>query len=507
MKIRRALALALCLCFLFAPALAQEEVVLTMMGLEADGSGRSWSDNLFFERMREKTGVSFVFDQHSDPAAFQAAKDAAFSPGGTLPDVLFKANLTPAEEMAYAKSGQLVDLAPYLTEYAPNLSAILEKRADWRAIITQPDGTIASLPVLSGADRQCAVWINSQWLEALDLPMPRTIDEYTQTLRAFRDKDPNGNGKKDEIPLSLVGPFEAKFLLHAFGLAPNDYNLYVDADGQVRFAPFEAGYYDFVKWLSMAREESLIERDAFRQLQSTRTTAQGTQTDVATLGGMVTIAPYTVVNMDMTTQYAALLPLEHEGKRVYRQLLNGVGRGAFAVTRACENIPAALAWVDALYTEEGGRLAFAGLEGEDYTVAADGSWKWNAGEAYEGLAETVEKRIIAGDSRTPGLEPAAFMRKSEIEADNHARKQVDLIRPYLAEPFPVTWPADEARQARIAALQEALGTCVDTAIAEFAMGIREINDENWQAFQEELRALGAEEFCALWQATYDERAN
>lgn len=487
-----------------APALAEGGTTLRMMGLENDGSERNWADSAFFRNMAEITGVSFTFEQYSDPGAYAAGKTNAFAKN-ELPDVLFKAGLTPEEEMAYHNSGQLVDLAPYLEEYAPNLYAILEARPDWRAVITQPNGAITSLPALSGADREACVWINQSWLTALNLAMPTTIEAYTEVLRAFRDGDPNGNGKQDEIPLSLVGPWEAKFLLHAFGLTPNDYNIYVE-DGTVVFAPFEEEYRAFVEWLKMAHDEKLIDPDTFRQMQGTRSNLLSTAESNAptTIGGMVTIAPYTLVDMGITTSYAVLKPLVYEGKQVYRQLLNGVTRGTFAVTSACEDIPAALRWVDYLYSEAGGRLANAGVEGQDYTVAEDGTWTWNTGEDYYLLSELVASSIIAGDSKTPGLEPAAFMRNSQITDDNYARRQVDAIREYLVEPFPVTWPTDAAVEERIAALQEALGACVDMAIANFAMGKTELNDNTWNAFLEELRALGAEEFVSLWQAKYDE---
>ncbi len=475
------------------------ETPLVMMGLELGNTSRVWANNLYFSRTAETAGISFTFRQYTDEASYRTALHQAFETGD-LPDVLFKAALTSKEEMQYAASGQLVDLSPYLAEHAPNLSAILDARPDWREIITQPGGAIASLPILSGAERQCLVWINSDWLKALSLSAPTTIDEYTEVLRAFRDGDPNGNGKKDEVPLSLVGPWEAKFLLHAFGIVANDYNVYLDADGQVRYAPFDPAYRDFVEWLRMAHEESLIDPNAFRQTQASRNSSQAGESDPPVIyGGMISIAPYTVVDLNKSTSYAALYPLTYDGKQVYRKLLTGVGRGAFAITSACKDIPAALGWVDALYTEAGGRLAFAGVEGEDYTTQADGSWKWSSGDDYTALQGIVDDHIISGDAYTPGLEPAAFLRNSEITDDAYTRRQTDTVRDTLVLPYPITWPQGDDVEARIAELQAALGPCVDTAIANFAMGITELTDETWAAFHAELKALGADELVQLLQ--------
>jgi putative aldouronate transport system substrate-binding protein len=50
--------------------------------------------------------------------------------------------------------------------------------------------------------------------------MPATLEELTHTLREFRDKDPNGNGQRDELPTS--GRQEARYiddLFAFFGVA------------------------------------------------------------------------------------------------------------------------------------------------------------------------------------------------------------------------------------------------------------------------------------------------
>lgn len=482
-------------------ATAEAEKQFTMMGLEYEETNRIWSESLFFERMREMTGVSFSFNQFTKQEEYQKAKQEAFSAEGQLPDVLFKANLSPEEEMAYIESGQLADLAPLIEEHMPNLSKILSAREDWRRAVTLPSGAIASLPVLRGDERQCVVWINQKWMTALGLQMPETIDGFTDVLRAFRDQDPNGNGKKDEIPLDIIGPWEAKFLLHAFGLTPNDYNLYLNDEGFVRFAPFDPAFFEFVSWLRLAQREGLIGPQAFRgtHAEKNMTSQTNDQKTPQISGSLISIAPYTSVSLESAADYALMPPLQSGGRQVYRRLLTGVGRGAFAVTSACADVPSVLRWADVLYTEEGGRLAFAGQEDVDYHFLSDGTWEWKASGDYYALNEMLSKSIIADETRMPGLEPAGFMRNSEIQAENHVRRQMDKIRPYLADPFPLTWPTETTRENRIAELQAALATCVDRAIANFAMGKIELSDANWQSFLEELHALGADELIALWQ--------
>lgn len=45
--------------------------------------------------------------------------------------------------------------------------------------------------------------INKSWLDKLGLQAPKTWDELTKVLTAFKQQDPNGNGKADEVPMLI----------------------------------------------------------------------------------------------------------------------------------------------------------------------------------------------------------------------------------------------------------------------------------------------------------------
>ena len=85
-------------------------------------------------------------------------------------------------------------------------------------------------------------------------------------------------------------------------------------------------------------------------------------------GCFVSLAPYATVGIEANSAYQVIVP----ASGMWRDLLGSVARGAFAVTSACEDPAAALRWVDYLYTQEGGILATAGVEGEDYVTGEAG---------------------------------------------------------------------------------------------------------------------------------------
>ena len=337
---RRTLALLGLMMILALPQAALGEGAFTMAGFDGDNGTHVWETNGFFARMEKRTGVSFTFEQHSDYAAWNARKDAMFA-AGELPDVFFKAELTTDELIRYTESGQLVDLAPLLEANAPNLWALLQQHPDWLAAITLPSGKIGALPTLNTLPSQHAMWINQTWLDNLGLAAPTDAESFREVLRAFLTQDPNRNGKQDEIPLTFNGVWDLKFLLHAFGLAGNDYNLYLDEAGQVRFVPLEEAYPAALAYLRSLYEEKLLYQYGFNTADTLRTVTD--ENTAETYGVVLGASPMQLIPYAHSKDYVLLMPLQYEGKQVYRDLFGPVTRGTFAITSACAD-PAALSW-------------------------------------------------------------------------------------------------------------------------------------------------------------------
>jgi putative aldouronate transport system substrate-binding protein len=470
--------------------IAQEERQgFTIMGYEPD-ENRSWEGHPFFTQMEEATGVHISeFRMYHSLDEYNAAKAAAFETGD-LPDAFFKGMLTVEEERTYAASGQLVDLAPLLPEYAPNMSRILSARSDWQGELTQPNGVISSLPGLSAYERQCYIWINKNWLDTLGLAMPTNADELTSVLSAFKTGDPNQNGRNDEVPLSFVGTWEAKFLAHAFGIVANDYNIYTE-NGAVKFAPEQDGFRKFALWMAELNAAGLIDRDAFRQSQSQRTSVLS-EAATATLGCFVSIAPYTLYDIDLSEQYIILPPLEYQGETVYRKLIPSVVHGTFAITSVCEDIPAMLAFADYLYSEEGGRLATTGIQDVDYRILEDGTWEWIIPE-YGTIDALLRERVMCTDSISPGLVPADFQRRTSLAIEARVRREGDAMQSTLVTPYAFNWNESRETDETINGIQYNLGRLVDEGVARFITGEIPLTDDSWDEFILLLKDNGAEE--------------
>lgn len=489
------LALAAALC-LGGAALAEGEKAASFVMAGYDNTSyRSWTSNQFFSRMEEKTGVHFEFRQYGEAADWQKAKAAMTADSADLPDVLFKASLSGDECMEMREKGVLIDLKPYLEEYCPHLWAMLQEHPDYLEAITLPDGSIAALPYISDPSTQNYMWINAEWLKNLRLEAPATAQELVNVLEAFKTRDPNRNGKADEIPLGFLGPFDLKFLGHAFGLVANDYNVFVQ-DGQVRFMPLEDNFRLFVTWCRDLYQAGLLDKNGFSLTDDMRTVTDSNA--AATYGIIITNMAADLFRVTWSNQYEILMPLSYEGNQVYRSFSGHVLRGTFAVTTHCADPARMLQWVDYLYTEEGSVLSCIGQENVDYLVDGDGTWRLldanqNQYEMYRG------ETLIEGGAENPGFLAYDFQRRmsgsDEVRTILEAQKAFDA---YTVLPFPY-YVLTKEQQAEIAPLQEKLGSFVDVQMARWVLGEEEISDAAFDAFSQKLNELGLSDFLTFWQ--------
>ena len=155
-----------------------------------------------FKKAAELTGVTL----HGTASKVQTESDAAYNNmlvEEPLPDIIhyFGSNL---KELGL--QGGLIPLEDYIDEYAPNIKKFFEDCPQAKRVATASDGHIYYIPgSLSGIDKEALPsqgwFIRQDWLDKLGLETPKTVDEFYEVMKAFKDKDPNGNGKKDEIPI------------------------------------------------------------------------------------------------------------------------------------------------------------------------------------------------------------------------------------------------------------------------------------------------------------------
>ena len=470
----------------------------SLEGFDGEDTLRSWENNVFFQRLEKQTGISLAFVQHDNLKSWQARKDALRSGDTTaLPDAFFKADFSTFEENQLFEKGVIIDLKPYLQEFAPNLYAILQADPLYVDMLEGHQGAILSLPFINYSPTQNAMWINVKWLNELGLSMPTDLESFENVLRAFKEQDPNKNIKDDEIPLTFLGSFDLKFLAHAFGIIANDYNVF-EKDGVVHFAPLEENFPAFVRWCHAMFQENIFDKDGFRTTDSLRkVTDEKTEQKY---GVLLNPRLYNLIPMPWMQDYEMLMPLAHEGTQQYRSFSNEMITGTFAITTACKDVGKLLGWVDNFYTEEGGILMSVGKQNEDFVIDGDGTWRFT--DTTQENTYFVTDSTLSNGNPSPGISVDAFQSKFHDPIVAELAKQMNTFNQYTVSPFPLYDLTDE-QIAFITPLQNDIGYYVDMQIARWVIGEEPFDETTYATFKETLQSKNVDAFIEFWQNILD----
>jgi putative aldouronate transport system substrate-binding protein len=118
---------------------------------------------------------------------------------GNIPDIVGSSRIRDFVNQ-YGPEGAFVPLNDLIEEHAPNIAAYYAQRPDIEAAVKAADGQMYYIPYLPDGKYGRAYWIRTDWLDALGLDVPQTVEEYENVLRALKTQDPNGNGLADEVP-------------------------------------------------------------------------------------------------------------------------------------------------------------------------------------------------------------------------------------------------------------------------------------------------------------------
>lgn len=181
-----------------------------------------------------------------------------------LPDVIYYnwADAVGGPEKMI-KDGRIIRLNELIDSYAPNLKRIIESDPDVKKQIALDDGTIYMFPPLKldalKLNATSGLIMRQDWLDKLNLKVPTNIDEWYTVLKAFKEQDPNGNGKPDELPFTgNWGPGNLT-KLHDFAAAFGVIGGFQMNGDKVEFGPIQPGYRDFLETMAKWYKEGLID--------------------------------------------------------------------------------------------------------------------------------------------------------------------------------------------------------------------------------------------------------
>lgn len=318
---------------------------------------------------KEKTGVELEVVGASSGAYEMSESFLLLLASGDYPD-LMQANWIrfPGGPQAAMDDGYIIELTPY-QEHFPALMQVYAENPDWYQMVQTDDNKLYNFPYLRGdpdAHTETGMVIRQDWLDALNLEVPTTIDELTEVFRAF----------KNEYGLASAFTFEMRWLWlewasaglsSAYGYT---YPFFVN-DGEVKFGPLEPGFKEFMAQMAAWYDEQLLDPD-FPSIN--KATVQS-----KFASGEVGVAIQQLNNVIGCIEANAGTDYKVSGVPSFKNPATGDAMfshyyqtydGSFgvAISTKCDDIESAARFLDYLYTEEGQLFSTYGTEGVSYEM-------------------------------------------------------------------------------------------------------------------------------------------
>ena len=402
------------------------------------------------------------------------------------------------------EEGLYIPIGEYIEKYAPTMSKVLDIKGV-RQTMTLPDGHIYTIPYVIGTPELSFLpFINYEWLEAVGMEMPTTTEAFREVLRAFKTKDPNGNGVADEIPYS-ADPNNLYFgyLGGWFGVAATQQEPmgFAMEDGKLAYQFNKEGYKETMKYLNSLYEEGLIDPEIFTQ-DSAQWKAKGKQN---LYGCSMAYGAGDFVESDVATQRNAFDPLPVL-KSDFVDTPN-YGRGSYgavtfknqvAITDRAKNPEVIVRWFDNVFEMDNSVQIQAGLIGKRIEKLGEG--KYRALDETK-LSEADREKYGWGNMFTQSM-PKYFPIDLKIlpiegkELPYDEKKVADkLYAPYLDEVIPQAWATAEDAK-RVSILETDINNYVTKKQAEWISGQADVEAE-WADYGAQLDKLGLQELTEI----------
>lgn len=489
---------------------------------------KDYKENEFTYWLEDLTGINLEFD--IPPVADAQQKLNLMLASGDLPDVIIGCAIRLDQLQILADQGLVVALDDYIAEYGTEFRQVFETFPQVKDLITLADGKIYGLPHINDC-YHCSMsqkmWVYQPWLDKLGLDVPTTTEEFYQMLKAFKEQDPNGNGKADEIPLSGTqranGGWHSQldqFLMNSFvyndGVTGNNAPSLILEDGTIKAAFTQPGWQEGLIYLNKLYSEGLIDPQVFTN-DGNQLRQLGENPDVPILGatgaGWYGVFTQNGGPSGRWKEFTPIAPLE--GPSGLRQTPHTPyqptgGQADFVITNVAQNPLAAFRMADVFYGFDSTTRSVFGPEGEDWVRAGADDVSIAGGKAqYTSLTVFGGEEHARHWSQTaPTFRTNEYRLAQTYNPDDPLERWLyewtrDLMEPYgttdkAVPPMVLT----EEQSKLFGELNTTVYNVVDEWFANFVIGNYDVNTE-WDAYIEALNDSGLEQFLSIYQEAYD----
>ena len=512
------------------------------IGLGSEAKILSFEDNSLKKWLEETTGYELEIIEYSGGTDIATQISTTIAARQDLPDVLWGVDINSATIATYGKEGYFVDLRDHFYDkegpgkiFWDRMEECLTPEQQEYVLreTTNPDtGGMYGVPTIETSlvdDLDFMVWINREWLDKLQLEVPTNTDELYNVLVAFRDKDPNGNGKKDEIPLfgsqNTMSPAQVLNWLVNMFIYYNDGHTYQDynGDGQIEAVYTQDAYREALKFINKLYKEKLLTTMLYTansaEMQTITTPASGTALCGIFCGHLTA---HTTFGSDVLYQYECLPTWGAATKGDISYLLDCF------ITETAEKrdvVDECFNLLMTMWTKDGSLRIRYGEYGLNWTDPDPGSKsEYGIDAEYKMLDDPFmqQNNTMWGDIASTLLahaEGESAQIADELDpwqahksgmlatAYSYYLTAVEKNNPnFLKDPFLQSFVMNSQEEESISMARTNVNYLINSSVRDFVCGTNNKNinnDAQWKAFLDELNKLGYEDVRAMYQKCYD----
>lgn len=426
---------------------------------------------------------------------------------GKYPDIIVWEFSSAAMGLAeLVEQGVLLDMDPLIRQYAPNFLKVLERDESFPREVRSDEGKYqafymftVSIPVSSGPV------FRQDILDQYGLALPETVDQWEEVMKAVKAQDPNC-----EYPLSTSKGYTGAVWFNELLPAYNTRTEFcLGENGEVVYGPITDNFKAYLAKLNQWYSEGLIDPEF---MSNDGTALNGKVADgsclVATLSinsGIRNITNNVRPNNPDFQLTGVQWPVLNAGDPSSYVLAGGVARASVqaVVTSSCADPVLATQVLDFFYSDEGSDLLSWGIEGESYTVNADGTKTF------------TDKIMNSPDGKAPTeaiLEYAVPVHGFVNAMDNDAYVQLAVNMPEQAAARSLwqsldkgatlpklTVSKDRANEYRM--IMNEVQTYVQEMYIKFITGQANL-DSDWDTYVNTIKGMGIDNATSAMQEAY-----
>lgn len=523
---------------------SEGEKITLKVAIAQDAVGGKW-DDLWIKKFIEKYwNVNLEVEQI--PAAGLTERVSLLFASGELPDLMINLGLTTSNIYMYGQEeGQLLKLDEYMDEtLTPNILRRFEEHPDARSASTTPDGHIYTLPKLGESDDGTTlnrICINKAWLDACGLEEPKTLEDFLNVLRAFKEKDPGNVGTENVIPLG--GGYEVDnqnpgwYILNALGfnIGSESVDIYQNygvrpalLDGEALLPAGHPLFKDYLETMKTMFNEGLLSRNFFL-LDSTEITGE-------MLNGYIGVAPAKRVDTYGITDWKAweslgALTSETNSEAQWFKPVSTEIVGNFAVSAKTQYPELCLRIADYYFSDEA-RIAWIGpadgseeamgylgrtkvstaesvaskpFDSSRFPKGIDNNWSYAVGcltfHPKFGAIDMFDSILYYHKVYHDGEDADPSVLNPEFPDHYFRLSGLEKLSDVLETGFPLFFYLDADDTYRLTELSTIIDPYVKEQAARFINGDRSLNE--FDAYLSELDAMGFQEYQAIYQKVWE----